>query len=419
MAKGRRTGSAIPLALFGIWAGLGLWSAGAEAAPRGSEFDLTLTPATGAMEGAGIARPQDPIAMIFGNPATMTQMQGTDSGTLGMSFVSPDLEATSDGSNPNSGPFDGESRLDKAVLPHAGIIHRFTDQLVGGFGFTGISGLGSDFRRVSGAPPLVADLKLFGGNFAGAYAITPELSIGGTLTLGIGALQVGLLQNTASVNGFGVGGTVGGTYDLGPVQLGATYKSPLSIEYPEVIETSDGKTSDFTLEQPQEFVFGIATTDRLFKDTPLENTLLEFDFRYKNWDNAEGYGDFWKDQYVFSLGAQHKLDAFSFRAGYSYGTDLRKDSGDLGNNIGDIDQVFVPGFGVVPVTPQFIELFQATLTNGYWRQSVSAGVGYDISESFRFDLNAGYGFDVDEEFGAFDVGGAIFAAGMGVTWTFN
>ena len=409
-----RTGRSVALAILGLWAGLALGLPGAEAAPRGSEFDLTLTPATGGMEGAGIARPQDPIAMIFGNPATLTQMEGTDSGTLGMSFVSPNLEASGDGTSPFTGVFDGESALDKAVMPHAGIVHRFNDKLVGGFGFTGISGLGSDFRAVSAAlPQLVADLKLFGGNFVGAYEVTPKLSIGGTFTLGIGALHVGLVENTAAVNGFGVGATVGGTYDLGPVQVGATYKSPLSINYPDVIESAPGVFSDFTLEQPQEFVLGIATTDRLF-----ENTLVELDFRYKNWDNAEGYNGFWKDQFVVSLGAQHKINKLTLRGGYSYGSDLRKDSADLGNNIGDITQVNVGGVAV-PVSPAFIELFQATLTNGYWRQAVSAGIGYELSETFRIDVNAGLGFDDDEQFSGFDVGGSIFAAGMGLTWTFN
>ena len=41
------------------------------AGPRGSEFDCTLMPAAGGMEGVGTARPQDPVCMLFANPATL------------------------------------------------------------------------------------------------------------------------------------------------------------------------------------------------------------------------------------------------------------------------------------------------------------------------------------------------------------
>jgi len=72
---------------------LGLLPGLAVAGPHGSEFDLTLTPAAGGMEGVGIARPQDPVAMLFANPATLTQLKGSSAFTIGATFASPKLKA--------------------------------------------------------------------------------------------------------------------------------------------------------------------------------------------------------------------------------------------------------------------------------------------------------------------------------------
>ncbi|MEX2515577.1 MAG: outer membrane protein transport protein [Gammaproteobacteria bacterium] len=401
------------------------------AGPKGSEFDLTLTPASGGMEGVGVVRPQDPVAMLFGNPSTLTQLNGDNAFTIGGTFVSPDLRShTNDGVGLFGGPpgptnpgivapgSRGKSDFGEGAVPHAAALHRINPDMVVGIGLTGISGLGSDFRNEAGFAPLIADLKLFGGNMVVGYQVTPELSIGGAVTIGIGALQAGLASNSASVNAFGIGGTVGATYDAGLIQLGGTYKSPLDIEYKRVTETSQGVFSNLDLEQPQEVTFGIATTDAFMKDT-----FVEVNFRYKNWDDANGYQDFWKDQYIFSVGGQHRMPTrigpVTLRAGYSYSSDLAKDRKDLGNSFGNFTQVFVPGQGVLPVTPAFIEVAQTTITNGFWSQGVSFGIGYDITPKLTLDLNTSYAFDGNESFsGDLRSEGSIFSAGMGLTWNF-
>lgn len=395
---------------------LGVFTGPVQAGPRGSEFDLTLTPAAGGMEGVGVVRPQDPVAMLFGNPATLTQLRGSNAFTLGASFVSPDLRATNSG--PSFNPFvapgaSGKSRLTAAAMPHAAALHRITPELVAGFGFTGISGLGSDFRGRAGFPDLIADLKLFGGNAAVGYQVTPRFNVGATFTLGIGALQAGLVQNSASVNGFGVGGTVGATYDFGPAMIGATYKSPLHIRYDKVIETSPGVHTNLTLEQPQDVTFGVATTNLLGKDT-----LVEVNYRFKDWSSAKGYRDFWKDQHVVSLGVQHAFGKITVRAGYSYSNKLAKKTEDLGSSFGQANTVNVPGLGVVPVSPAFIQAAQATITDGYWRQSASVGLGFPLTEQLRLDFNGSYAFDGSTRIGGFDVRGRLWTAGMGATWNF-
>lgn len=409
------------------------------AGPHGSEFDLTLAPAAGGMEGVGIARPQDAVAMLFGNPATLTQLEGNTEFIIGATFASPRLKANGGptdlfgGTAANgdfnplaalTGNFKGSSSIDALAAPHAVVIQRISEKMVAGFGFTGISGLGSDWRNVNGMPNLIADLGLFGANMSLAYQVSDQFSIGGTFTLGIANLEVGLTDSTGNVHQFAIGGSLGVTYDTGGFVLGLAYKAPLEVEYKNVIETAPDQFSSFTLEQPQEIQFGIAT-GKSFSDT----TVIELDFRYKNWDNADGYSSFWKDQYIYSLGAQHQMGNIYLRAGYTYNTEIAKDANDLGNSFGEVLFVKNPGFGTgtdptqppsIPVTSTFLQLAQATIADGHWQQSVSMGIGYDVpGMGIRLDMNATYAFDGETNLGPFQADGSLFTAGMGLTWNFK
>lgn len=400
-----------------------------QAGPRGSEFDLTLTPAAGGMEGVGTARPQDSVAMLFGNPATLTQLEGSNEFLVGATFASPQLQADGTPTDLFGGPaaaapltgfFNGESRIDELVAPNVAALHRITPRLVAGVGFSGVSGLGSDFRDVAGIPNIIADLKLFGGNMVAAYQVTDRISVGGAFTIGIGNLQAGLTESGGAVNNLGVGGTIGVTYDADLVVFGVNYKSELDIEYENAVETAPNVFSDLTLQQPQEVAVGIATGKSLLK-----NTVLEAGFRYKNWDNADGYSSFWKDSYVFSFGGQHKLATkmgnIFLRAGYSYHSEIAKDREDLGTTFGEIGFVKNPGPGPasLPVTPTFLQLAQATIADGHWQQSVSIGLGYEIpTTNIRLDVNTSYAFDGEATFGRFNADGSLFTAGMGLTWRF-
>jgi long-chain fatty acid transport protein len=394
----------------------------ADAAPRGTEMDLTLMPAAGGMEGLGLVRAADPMSMLFGNPATATQLDGKLSFTLGASFISPDLRTKSDGAPAQDGypgvpPFDGESAFDQSLAPHAGVVQRVTDQLVVGGGITAISGLGSDFRReIPGGLGPVADLKLFGGNLTAGYEVTPRLSVGGAITLGGGSLQMGLSENTASVNAFGLRATVGATYDLGLVAVGGTYRSPMSIKYKDVVETAPGEFSSVRLEQPQEIGLGIATTDALWRDF-----YVGLDLRWKNYENARTYRAVWRDQYTATLAGQYDQARWSFRGGYTYSTDIQKQN--ISSGIDGIDTlaIFDPNAGervAAPIGPAQVQLFQATATNGFWRQSLSLGLGYAFTQGLRGDVSAGYAFDGRTTIGANNVRGNIWNANAGLTWSF-
>lgn len=430
-------------------AALGLGLSNAHAGPMGSELDLGMMPASGGMEGVGIARPQDNGSMIFGNPATLTQLKGMTSFTLGGSYVSPSLKANGTFAVPNPAgpttlppvlaPINGKSKINDLAMPNAAVIQRLSPNMVAAMGLTGLSGLGSDWRNVLPASfSLVADLKLFGMGMSVAYKISENISIGGTFLLGIGSLQVGTVPSTAAVNNFGLGGIVGMSYDAGMFVLGTSYKSEVRIKYNNVLTTRNildptitEPFSDFTLTQPREIMIGVATSEKF-----MPSTLFEVDFRWKNYSKAAGYSSFWRNQWKIAFGAQQKLnEMLTVRAGYSYSRAIAVPADQLGFTFGSASQLFAPGFpgqlfgteeNVAPVTPGLIQLVQATIADGHWQQGISVGMGIQIMPQLRLDVNASFSYDgkitlVDPSGSgqSIDVNGKLLAAGMGMTWTFN
>jgi long-chain fatty acid transport protein len=396
--------------------------------PRGGEFDTTTTPTAGGMQGVGgVVRPQDVVTSLFGNPATLTSLEGDTQFTIGAFFTALDVNASTSG--PIAGvagaAFNERSDVKSFAAPQAGAFQRITPNLVAGIGFNVKAALATDFRN-----PVIAgggtdvDLRTFAANVGLAYQLTPNLSIGGAMSVGISSLAAGLFQNTTTVNSYGVGGNLGLTYDAGPVVFGAAYVSPLEIEYDDVVQSGATTFQDFTLTEPQQVMLGVSTSDAFLK-----NTIIGAEWRYKNFGGAEGYEDIWDDQYSISFGVQHTLPNFlvgrnlTLRTGYSYVSDLLKDTSELGTSFGDINTLFVPGTGAVPISAApagIMNVFQALGAPPYWRQAVSVGVGIDVIGNLRADSYASFSFDGSESIGSTPINtdGEVFTAGFGLTWKF-
>ncbi len=386
------------------------------AVPMGSEFDSTMSPRAGGMMGISSAYMMDPVAAIFSNPATLTQQQGSNAFEVGMTYGRLDLRATSNGVNAlGAGAIDGDSELRDIVLPHFAATQRFSPKLVGAMGITGISGLGSDFRNTPGIPGngITSDLKLFGGTFTGAYEATDNLSIGASLILGIGMFQAGLFSNTASTNAFGIGGQAGVTYDAGPIIFGASWRSELFLNFEEVVESSPGVLNSLDLEQPQQTVVGISTSEEF-----LPKTRFAFEWRWKNYDDALLYQDFWQDQHSFSVGAEQDVGPVQLRVGYRYATEIAKPDNEIGTTLGGLGTLNIPGAGATPVSVTLINLFQSSAANGDWQHAVSAGAGMQLLESMRADMYLAYSFDAEARHGIFQSNQEFFHLGMGFTWNF-
>lgn len=374
----------------------------------GSDLNLTLTPATGGMAGAGYVRPQDPVASVFGNPATLSQLKGKTDFTFGASYLNVDAHADHDGSVAGA-PFSADSEAEDYLLPNIAVRQRMTNDLVLGGGLQVISGLGADFRNATPLAPVV-ELIVFGANFDVAYDFTPKTTIGAGVTLAFGLLEFGLVSNTALQETFGLRGTLGITHDYGPVMLGLIYNSELELDFDNVTETSPGVFSDITIEQPREIILGLATTSALWP-----NLLIEADVIWKNWDDAAGYQDLWQDTYTFALGGQYKIKKWKLRLGYSYSSDLEDDN--IGSSVAGLTTLNTPG-GVAPISPPLIQFIQATLTQPYWQQQITAGFGYALTGNIHFDIQTGYAFDGDRTIGGTHLEVNEFQLGAGFTWTY-
>lgn len=378
----------------------------------GSDLNIKMTPTSGAMGGVGYVAPQDAVASVYGNPATLTQLNGGTDFTFGATYAYVDNKARGDGSD-GLPAYSGKIEFNNYLLPTIAVRQRVTDDLVLGGGLQVISGLSADYKSSHPLAPTVTYM-VFGANLAAGYALSPKTSVGASATLAYGLLELGLLSNTSMVEAFGVRGGLGITHDLGPVKVSANYNSKLRINFDKVTESAPGIFQDVAIEQPQEFIVGVASTPAMWKDLLIEANVI-----YKNWENAELYKDIWQDTYTFQLGSQYALNnKLKLRAGYSYTTDLLKKSG-LGNSVGKLTSMNVPGLGgAVPVSPAIIQLVQSTLADPFWNNNLTAGIGYAFTDTVNLDLHVGYGWGPDRTIGANQIETHIYTVGGGFSWKF-
>jgi len=395
--------------LFSLGVVYSLASGSVSATSIGSDFNIKLTPAAAGMGGVGYVSPQDPVASVFGNPATLTQLKGDTDFSFGATYLNVFNKASADGTVVPA--FSGDIEMEHYFLPEIAVRQRVTDNLVLGSGLQVVSGLGADYRTSSPLNPTVTYIT-YGANMAAAYALTPKTSIGGSLTLAYSLLEFGLVANTGIQETFGVRGGLGVTHDLGLVKLGLTYNSELSLDFEDVVQiTGAGAFGDLPFEQPREVIVGLASTPSLWP-----NLLVEGNVIYKNWEDASVYEDIWQDTFTFQLGSQYSMNKLKLRAGYSYTTDILKKDG-LGTTLGGLTTLNVGG-ATTAISAPLIQFIQSTLADPLWNHNITAGVGYDLSKTIHADLHVGYGFGKDRSIGANQIEVGIFSLGAGFTWDF-
>lgn len=379
------------------------------AATIGDDFNLKTSPTSAAMGGVGYISPQDAVASVYGNPASLTQLEGSTDFTFGATYLNVRNEGSSNGTG--LGPsWSGDIEMENYLLPSIAFRQRVNEKMVLGGGVQVISGLGSDYRTTNVLQPTVTYIN-FGANAAAAYQLTPKTSIGANFTLSYALLELGLVSNTAIEEAMGVRGGLGIIHDLGPVKVGLNYNSELAMKFDNVVRTSPGVMSDVDMEQPQEIILGISTTPDLWSDWLLEANLI-----YKNWDNADLHKDLWKDTYTLQLGGQYSVsNKLKLRAGYSYTTDLLKENG-LGNSIGGVSSLEASG-STVPIDPTVIQFVQA-LADPFWNNNATLGLGYEITDTLGVDVHAGYAWGRDRTIGANKIEVGVFSLGAGLTWNF-
>jgi long-chain fatty acid transport protein len=357
-------------------------------ATNGDNF-IAIGPIGRAMGGVGIAAPQDSISAVFANPAGMCfgpycpGSQLDFGGTVFLPTAHGSVQSTGAGIN-----IEDRSQSNIFLVPAIGVSTplssdstSFFSKFRFGLAAYGSSGLGVDYRdRLMPGADIFTQYSVF--KFAPnlAYRITDNLSVGANFQLDYTALDLG--QGTSS--GFGFGGQVGAIYKLGPVSFGLSYVSPQSVDHKRVSTFNIGTTKrDLKLEMPQTVGLGIAFQPRgnlLLKD---DNLLIEGDFKWINWANAQGYKDFaWRDQYVFGLGVQYKpIPRLALRLGVNYGQNpVKTHNGFDATTFTNVQGKSIPTFNY-----EYLRIigFPALVET-----HLTCGIGYDFSE--RFGVNIGY-----------------------------
>lgn len=435
--------------------GLAVLAAGAAVSPlaqalnTGTDLDLSLKAIAGGMAGAAFVRPQEVSAALFGNPATLTQFKGMNAG-VGAAILEPVVTNTQTSQGYSH---ESPSEAGNYVAPDFAIGGEVADGVVLAGGVEVDSGLGADYRThpisagaglglggsgPGGAAtlPLLVEYLSFSANVGGAVEITPELSLGAALTVGVGFGQLGTSGTTSglaglsgdfggttsSVHNISARGSAGLSYRINPtVTFGASFKTPLEYNFHNVLSTTVGGSQAYQaakLEQPWEVQWGFAAT-------PIPELLVEVDGLWKNWSNAALYKDVWDDQFLALLGAQYSLDQWQLRLGYSYATALLRDNpnGTLAGfqGLGTLPlDTAVPG---VLNQNDLVRVVQTTLVPVVWQNTVTAGVGYAFTPKFRLDFFGAYAFQGNASrstlaLGNYSVDASEWALGGGANFKF-
>ena len=345
---------------------------------------IGIGPIARAMGGVGVAAPQDSISAVFANPAAMCfgpycpGSQVDFGGTVFLPSTHAKIQIPASGVNAGD-----RSQSNIFIVPAIGLSTPITPTLRFGIAAYGTSGLGVDYRDRL-VTPFGADTQVFTQyqvmKFAPnlSYMILDNLSVGVNVQVDYAALDLG--QGTSS--GYAVGVQLGAIYKIGPVSLGLSYVTPQTVNHKRVFDFDGNGIKDaLKLEMPQTLGFGVGFS-------PFQNLLIEGNFKWINWSNADGYKDFdWRDQYVFSLGAQYKpIPKLSLRAGVNYGRNPVKEH----NGFDASSSTIVQGKATSTFGYEFLRIvgFPAVVET-----HITFGVGYEFSEKFAVNLGYAHGFE--------------------------
>jgi long-chain fatty acid transport protein len=400
------------------------------AGPYGYDLHNTLAPASGAMAGTSIARPQDNVSATFGNPATLSKFKGTEF-TFGATFYKPEVTVKHDGSVTGAA-FKQKSGTDIFPVPEIAV----TQDLRGldipgtlGLGLTATSGIGSEFRKSPESLGAGAEFIIFGVNAGAGFEVTENLNLGLSATISFAQLDFGLASTSAQTHDLGLRGTMGLTYDIGATTIGAFYQTKQKHEFDSIIATAPNNFSKVKIEQPENFGFGIANNSLMNGDL-----LLMADFMYKRWDTAEFWEDVYENQRIYTLGAQLTTGNWDWRLGYGHSNDPTR--GNATGPIGSLSTVEAGGInGGAPLpltgaagTP-IVQYLQATQTEVIYKNRVTTGFGYNNFLGVPFlslDTQFGWQFQEKRDYGTGSLSGgghtkakvSSWHTGFALTWKF-
>jgi long-chain fatty acid transport protein len=382
----------------------------ANAQTFGVELHNTLMPASGAMAGASIARPQD-VQSAFANPATLTQYRGTQFG-FGGAWTEPTIRVENNATLPVAGvsPYNAKSGRPGSALGNIAATQDFSalgKPVTVGMGLLTATGLGVNFRGVPESSGTSAELLGLAIASVAGVQLTDRLSAGAGIHLTSATLDGPFVGIGAAVPAYALRGIVGASYEVTDcTTLGFHWWTNQSFNFPDAV-TLPGPlfSQDLNLDLPETFGFGIAN-HRLMDG----RLLLAADVLYKRWSDADFFQAFWTDQFVLQLGSQYTTRrGIQLRMGYAYAENITRNLAD--SNLGGVAPP-----GPFPENVQYVQA-QFPAINEH---RITAGVGMnDVLPGVDFDLFAGGMFNARQVFGATATSVAGYWVGAGLTWRFR
>ena len=382
----------------------------------GSDLQNVMAPASGGMAGVSIARPQDVPSAIFGNPATLSQFEGTQF-TLGGGWVEGYPTVTNTDPLFVRAPISVTSRTEGAEATEIGVAQDLRPLgLPGtmGIGLAGLSGGGAEYRGMAPGTPVLnnqsGEYLVLGLNVGAGFQVSDRLSVGATITLGTGYEQlgfVGVIVDSAMVNAYALRGTVGLDYELTDcTTLGFYYESKISFTFEDAVSTiAQPGYRNISIAQPTTFGLGVA--NRSLMDG---NLLLAADVYYKLWDDAALYQSMMVNQWAFAVGSQLTRDQMKYRLGYSF------NSNPINHSVGD-------NFDNIPGAIQSdIQLYQASSLPLVYQHRITGGIGRQdlLFPGLDVDLFGGGLLPESDNFGKYSSSSlALYYVGVGLTWRYD
>jgi long-chain fatty acid transport protein len=343
---------------------------------------IGVGPTSRAMGGVGVASPQDSISAIFANPAAMcfgAYCPGSEA-TFAGTFFDPTVEGKADYSAfPGFPKGDSDSQMDPFVVPAIGISTPLTSRLRFGVGAYGVSGMGVNYKEED-IPVNNLYTKLEVMKFAPnlAYLVTPDFSLGVSLNVSYQNLDLG----AGGAHGYAYGAQLGALYRVKIFNFGVSYTSAQKVTHENVFDfDGNGDFDDLDLEAPQSLAFGVSAE-------PNDSLLVEFNTKWLNWSDADGYDDFdWDDQWVFAVGTQYKVtQALALRIGYNYG----KNPVNKHNGFNPGGSTKVQGTEINNVN---YETFRIIGFPAIIEHHLTLGAGYKFTDKMAVNISYMHGFE--------------------------
>jgi long-chain fatty acid transport protein len=366
------------------------------------------------MGGVSIARPQDFLSGINGNPASLTQFQGTQF-TFSGAWAEATFNQTQSGNIPFVGPpivtpFSAKSSAPGSAVANIGVSQELSElglPATLGIGFVTTSGALTNYTHVPQSGGTGTGLFVFNLPVSLGVDMTDRWSIGTSVALGIGIYDAPFVGVSNMVMDYAVRGTIGTNYKLNDCNtIGGYYQTKQNFNFENGFIINPGLAQiplDVALDMPENLGLGIANTALMEG-----KLLLGVDLVYKLWDNADTFGTIYNNQLAVQLGSQYSIGKYRLRSGYVWADNPMDQA--PGPNIGGVIQTDLRAVrytqGLLAVTSQ---------------HRISGGVGIqDFLPGIDLDVMAGGMFRDSEQLGNFtSTSIASYWLGGGMTWRFG